>query len=140
MPVIKENNRKTRRKQRASSSVYSKGKLPVEVHTLGSASHSEPGKYRFILKKSTETPYTAIVCDTVKDIGGRKTGVNLSLDNMLSASHALSICQNGRVLNLDSYPEAVKRYVTGVVKSGNIDGQLKELNKQIVCRIGMEAT
>ena len=140
MPAIKENKRKTGRKRRASSSAYSKVKLPVEVQALGSAPRSEPGRYRLILKKPAETPYTAIVCDAVKGIKSQKPGANLSLDNMLSASHALSICQNGRVLNLDSYPEVVKKYVTGVVKSGNIDGQLKELNKQIVCRIGMEAT
>lgn len=64
--------------------------------------------------------------------------INLSLDNMLLASKALSICQNERDLFLSTYPEPVQNYVTRVVKSGNVDSELKRLNKQITAKIFQE--
>lgn len=64
---------------------------------------------------------------------------NMSLDNMLSASHALSICQNGRKLDLDVYPVPVKNYVSRVVRSGKVDERLKQLNKLIVLKIRDES-
>ena len=64
--------------------------------------------------------------------------IRMSIDNMILASHALSIYKNGRKLNLNDYPEQVKRYVSRTIKAGNVDGDLKKLNKQLVCRIGDE--
>lgn len=68
-----------------------------------------------------------------------KSTPDLSLDNLLSASHALSICQNGRELDLDVYPVQVKEYVKQAIRSGRVDICLKKLNRQIVLKIRDEA-
>lgn len=93
-----------------------------------------------VAKIAYKKPHSTTVLEKVK-IHNQKTGlVNMSIDNMLSASHALSICQNGRKLDLKSYPTSVRNYVARVIKAGNVDGSLKQLNEQIVLKIGTEAS
>lgn len=64
----------------------------------------------------------------------------MSMDNMIAASHLLSMDQNGRIMVLSRYPEIVRNYVEQVVKTHSVEENLVALNKMIVERVDKEAT
>lgn len=85
-------------------------------------------------------PYTTIARSEFQEqIDGQKTKrINLSLDNMLSASKVLSTIKNDRTLDLTPYPDPVKNYVARVIKSRNISEELTRLNLQIAAKISKD--
>ena len=90
------------------------------------------------IRKTSAGSRTTSVREKLLTLKDHSAPVHLSLDHMLCASHALSIYQNGRTLQLDQYPPPVRRYVSSVLRSGKIDESLKSLNRQIVRRMGSE--
>lgn len=63
----------------------------------------------------------------------------MSMDNMIAASHLLSMSQNGRAFVLNRYPPIVRKYVERVVEADAVDENLKALNQMIVDRLSEEA-
>ena len=86
-----------------------------------------------VRRKSTVVGDTVLARENVKPM-------RMSLDNMLDASHVLSIKLNGRKYDPGQYSSVVQKYVARVVKAGTVEQSLQELNNQIVCRIGKEAS
>lgn len=114
------------------------------------AKHNEKGVYgsrmkpkrhksmRFVQngKSFSNASITELVCAEVKQSKPKR--INLSMDNMLAASKALSKIKNERVLDMSSFPGPVKNYVNRVIDRGDVDGELNKLNEQIVAKIGTE--
>ena len=59
----------------------------------------------------------------------------MSMDNMIAASHLLSMSQNGRAFGLEKYPAIVQRYVEQVLEADAVDENLKKLNQKIVDKL-----
>lgn len=78
-------------------------------------------------------PITSLVSADLETSKSKR--INLTMENMLAASKALSICKNERVLDLNTYSDPVKNYVARVLKSGDIEGELNRLNMHIVAKL-----
>lgn len=63
----------------------------------------------------------------------------MSMDNMIAASHLLSMCQNDRIFILSHYPPIVRQYVKQVVEADTVEENLIALNQKIVDRLSEEA-
>jgi hypothetical protein len=60
---------------------------------------------------------------------------NMTYSELLTASHALSIAQNERAINWDSFSPKVSAFVKKSMMSDSVDKDLAALNRQIVLRI-----
>ncbi len=103
-------------------------------------SHYEKGKNEtqefndLSISASTGSPK-----DTMHENKIIKPDGRMSMDNMIAASHLLSMNQNGREYLLMRYPAIVQRYVEQVVGANAVDENLKVLNQKIVDRLSEEA-
>ena len=91
--------------------------------------------------ESIQLPSDTIVGQAVIKYSGISKYNDMSLDEMLEASHILSNVQNG----VKEYPEhfpsvRIKDYVNATINNGIVDEELITLNRHIVCRIGEEMT
>lgn len=93
------------------------------------------------LKRTAHSPHATLSYVKVakaKSPGGycaNKEIEKLTYSEMLSASHALSIAQNKRMMNWNEYPPRVKAFVLKSIVSNRVNRDLAAINRQIVLRI-----
>ncbi|MGN1367969.1 MAG: hypothetical protein ACI4WX_03800 [Aristaeellaceae bacterium] len=80
-------------------------------------------------------PYASATYRREKKKRTYKSTPDMSLDDLLSVSHALTTHENGRELDIDVYPMKVRKYVTQAIRSDTVDICLKNVNRQIVLKI-----
>lgn len=77
----------------------------------------------------------------IKGIDFLQPDGRMSMDNMITSSHLLSMDQNGRAFydKLEQCPDIVRKYVERVINLDVVDESLKVLNQMIVERLSEEA-